>query len=101
MDDVLSDGIWGQELFDNNCYKEMQTHINLKNAVHTQSFKTISTDEAIKLLLCNNENLSDEKKRKIHHYQVNYCQFSFSIKKLANFYAKECTKISPNKIVWK
>ncbi|XP_043465511.1 protein tyrosine phosphatase domain-containing protein 1-like isoform X2 [Leptopilina heterotoma] len=70
IDDVLTDGIWGQELFDNNCYKEIQTHINLKNAVHTQSFKTISTDEAIKLLLCNNENLSDEKKRKIHHYQV-------------------------------
>lgn len=35
-----------------------------------QSFETVSADEAIKLLLCSNENLADEKKRKINHYQV-------------------------------
>lgn len=70
IDDVLSDGIRGQDLIDNNCYKEIQAHINLKNAAHMQSFETVSADEAIKLLLCSNENLADEKKRKINHYQV-------------------------------
>ncbi|XP_033209718.1 protein tyrosine phosphatase domain-containing protein 1-like isoform X2 [Belonocnema kinseyi] len=41
IDDVLSDGIRGQDLFDNNCYKEIQSNMNLKNAAETQVFTII------------------------------------------------------------
>ncbi|XP_033209721.1 protein tyrosine phosphatase domain-containing protein 1-like isoform X4 [Belonocnema kinseyi] len=70
IDDVLSDGIRGQDLFDNNCYKEIQSNMNLKNAAETQVFTIVSANEAIKALLCNKETLSDEKKKKIYNYQI-------------------------------
>ena len=44
--------------------------MNLKTVAQTQVFTTLSANESIKALLCNIENLPDEKKRKIHDYQV-------------------------------
>lgn len=70
MDDVLGDGIHGQDLVDNDCYKEIQSHMNLKAAAQNTTLETVTTDEAIRVLIRDNAILSEKTKKCIQDYQV-------------------------------
>ena len=76
VDDVLGDGIHGQDLVDNDCYKEIQSHIDLKVAAQNVALETVSTEEAIRVLIRDNVTLSDKTKKRLQDYQV---EESFSI----------------------
>lgn len=69
VDDVLGDGIHDQDLFDNDCYKEIQSHMSLRN-VSRDDYKTINAEEAIKALITDSAALSDATKKLLHDYQV-------------------------------
>ena len=70
VDDVLGDGIHGQDLVDNDCYKEIQSHIDLKVAAQNVALETVSTEEAIRVLIRDNVTLSDKTKKRLQDYQV-------------------------------
>ncbi|XP_006609605.1 protein tyrosine phosphatase domain-containing protein 1-like [Apis dorsata] len=70
MDDVLGDGIHGQDLVDNNCYKEIQSHMNLKAAAQNTTLQTVTTDEAIRVLIRDNAILPEKTKKRIQDYQM-------------------------------
>ncbi|XP_043794704.1 protein tyrosine phosphatase domain-containing protein 1-like isoform X1 [Apis laboriosa] len=70
MDDVLGDGIHGQDLVDNDCYKEIQSHMNLKVAAQNITLQTVTTDEAIRVLIRDNAILSEKTKKRIQDYQM-------------------------------
>ena len=70
IDEVLGDGIRGQELYENDCYKEIQSQMNLKVAAQEDVFSIVSVDEGIRALLCDHETLSDDTKKTLHKYQV-------------------------------
>lgn len=69
VDDVLGDGIRDQDLIDNDCYKEIQSHMDLKN-VARNDYKTVTAEEAIKALIRDSASLSDSMKKRLHDYQV-------------------------------
>jgi len=69
VDDVLGDGIHDQDLIDNDCYKEIQSHMDLRN-VARNDYKTVTAEEAIKALIRNNASLPDSVKKRLHDYQV-------------------------------
>lgn len=79
VDDVLGDGIHGQDLVDNDCYKEIQSHINLKAAAQNTALETVNTDEAIRALIKDTASLSDKTKKRLQDYQVEG-SFLFRIK---------------------
>lgn len=68
VDDVLGDGIRDQDLIDNDCYKEIQSHMDLKN-VARNDYKTVTAEEAIKALIRDSASLSDSMKKRLHDYQ--------------------------------
>lgn len=70
MDDVLGDGIHGQDLLDNDCYKEIQSHMSLKAAAQNTTLETVTTDEAIRVLIRDNATLPEKTKKRIQDYQV-------------------------------
>lgn len=70
MDDVLGDGIHGQDLLDNDCYKEIQSHMSLKAAAQNTTLETVTTDEAIRVLIRDNATLSEKTKKRIQDYQM-------------------------------
>nr|XP_012142877.1 PREDICTED: protein tyrosine phosphatase domain-containing protein 1-like [Megachile rotundata] len=70
VDDVLGDGIHGQDLADNDCYKEIQSHMNLQAAAKNAAVETVSTDVAIKALIRDNALLADKTKKRLQDYQM-------------------------------
>ncbi|XP_076544220.1 uncharacterized protein LOC143305266 [Osmia lignaria lignaria] len=70
VDDVLGDGIHGQDLADNDCYKEIQSHIDLKAAAQNAAVETVSTDVAIRALIRDNATLHDKTKKRLQDYQM-------------------------------
>ncbi|KAG6795913.1 protein tyrosine phosphatase domain-containing protein 1 [Apis mellifera caucasica] len=70
MDDVLGDGIHGQDLLDNDCYKEIQSHMSLKAAAQNTTLETVTTDEAIRVLIRDNATLPEKTKKRIQDYQM-------------------------------
>ncbi|XP_012238136.1 protein tyrosine phosphatase domain-containing protein 1-like [Bombus impatiens] len=70
VDDVLGDGIHGQDLTDNDCYKEIQSHMNLKAAAQNTALETVNTDEAIRALIKDTASLSDKTKKRLQDYQM-------------------------------
>ncbi|KAI4491255.1 hypothetical protein M0802_010289 [Mischocyttarus mexicanus] len=70
VDDVLADGIHGQDLIDNDCYKEIQSQIDLKVAASKEIFRKINIDEVVKALIKDSTNLSDKIKKCLQQYQV-------------------------------
>lgn len=70
VDDVLADGIHGQDLVDNDCYKEIQSQIDLKVAASNVIFRKINIDEVVKALIRDNASLSDKMRKFLQQYQV-------------------------------
>ncbi|XP_043513795.1 protein tyrosine phosphatase domain-containing protein 1-like isoform X2 [Frieseomelitta varia] len=70
VDDVLGDGIHGQDLVDNDCYKEIQSHMDLKVAAQNAALETVSTEEAVRALIRDNVTLSDKTKKRLQDYQM-------------------------------
>ncbi|CAL7950525.1 unnamed protein product [Xylocopa violacea] len=70
VDDVLGDGIHGQDLADNDCYKEIQSHINLKVAAENTALETVSVEEVIRALVKDHSTLPDKTKKRIQDYQM-------------------------------
>jgi len=71
VDDVLGDGIHDQNLLDNDCYKEIQSHMDLRN-VPRNDYKTMTAEEAIKALIRDSVPLPDSIKKRLQDYQVNF-----------------------------
>lgn len=72
VDDVLADGIHGQDLVDNDCYKEIQSQIDLKVAASNVIFRKINIDEVVKALIRDNASLSDKMRKFLQQYQVRW-----------------------------
>ncbi|XP_074110071.1 protein tyrosine phosphatase domain-containing protein 1 isoform X1 [Cotesia typhae] len=70
VDDVLADGIHGQDLYDNDCYKEIQSQLMLKTAAQKEEFEYVGTDEVVNALLCDNSKLTDDEKKIFLQYQI-------------------------------
>ncbi|XP_017766528.1 PREDICTED: protein tyrosine phosphatase domain-containing protein 1-like [Eufriesea mexicana] len=70
VDDVLGDGIHGQDLVDNDCYKEIQSHMDLKAAAQSTAVETVNTEEIIRALVRDSALLSDRTKKCVQDYQV-------------------------------
>ncbi|XP_076679060.1 uncharacterized protein LOC143374659 isoform X1 [Andrena cerasifolii] len=70
VDEVLGDGIHGQDLVDNDCYKEIQSHMDLKAAAQNAAVEIVSTEEAIRALIRDNATLPDKTKKRLQDYQV-------------------------------
>ncbi|XP_044018064.1 protein tyrosine phosphatase domain-containing protein 1-like isoform X2 [Aphidius gifuensis] len=70
VDEVLDDGIHDQKLCENNCYKEIQSHLNFKFVMQDDKFNFINIDETIKALLYDHDKLTDEKKIYLQSYQM-------------------------------
>ncbi|XP_043283751.1 protein tyrosine phosphatase domain-containing protein 1-like isoform X2 [Venturia canescens] len=70
VDEVLGDGITGQEIYENGCYKEIQSQLNLKVAARKNHCDVLNVEEAIKALLCDHETLPEESKKRLQKYQV-------------------------------
>lgn len=70
VDDVLGDGIHDQDLADNDCYKEIQSHMDLKCVARTEAYETVTAEEAVKALIKDNASLSDFIKKCLQEYQV-------------------------------
>ncbi|XP_076749525.1 uncharacterized protein LOC143422620 isoform X2 [Xylocopa sonorina] len=70
VDDVLGDGIHGQDLADNDCYKEIQSHIDLKAAAQNTALETVSIEEVIRALVKDDSTLPDKTKKRIQDYQM-------------------------------
>lgn len=69
VDDVLGDGIHDQDLLDNDCYKEIQSHMDLRS-VSRNDYETVTAEEAIKVLIRDSVSLSDPIKKRLQNYQV-------------------------------
>lgn len=70
LDEVLNDGIHEQDIHDNDCYKELQSQIALKEAMQNNEFNYIHIDDVVRALLCDHSQFSDEEKKLIFNYQV-------------------------------
>lgn len=70
VDEVLGDGIHGQDLADNDCYKEIQSHMDLKAAAQNAAVEIVSTEEAIRALIRDSATLPDKTKKRLQDYQV-------------------------------
>ncbi|KAK0089052.1 hypothetical protein PV325_009415 [Microctonus aethiopoides] len=70
LDEVLDDGIHQQDIHDNDCYKELQSQIALKEAMQNNEFNYIHIDDVVRALLCDHSQFSDEEKKLIFNYQV-------------------------------
>ncbi|OAD61090.1 Protein tyrosine phosphatase domain-containing protein 1 [Eufriesea mexicana] len=70
VDDVLGDGIHGQDLVDNDCYKEIQSHMDLKAAAQSTAVETVNTEEIIRALVRDSALLSDRTKKCVQDYQM-------------------------------
>ncbi|XP_026666796.1 protein tyrosine phosphatase domain-containing protein 1-like isoform X6 [Ceratina calcarata] len=70
VDDVLGDGIHEQDLTENDCYKEIQSHIDLKVAAENTSLEIVSAEQAIRALVRDNATLPDKTKKRIQNYQM-------------------------------
>ncbi|KYQ59394.1 Protein tyrosine phosphatase domain-containing protein 1 [Trachymyrmex zeteki] len=68
VDDVLGDGIHDQDLLDNDCYKEIQSHMDLRS-VSRNDYETVTAEEAIKVLIRDSVSLSDPIKKRLQNYQ--------------------------------
>lgn len=71
MDDVLGDGIHDQDLVDNDCYKEIQSHMDLRS-VPRNDHETVTAEEVVKALIRNSATLPDPVKKRLLHYQVHF-----------------------------
>lgn len=69
VDDVLGDGIHDQDLLDNDCYKEIQSHMDLRS-VSRNDYETVTAEEAIKALIRDSASLPDPIKKRLQDYQV-------------------------------
>lgn len=72
LDDVLADCIHGQDLYDNDCYKEIQSQLLLKTAAQKEEFVYVTIDEVVNALLCDSSKLTDEEKKIFLQYQVKF-----------------------------
>nr|XP_050853107.1 protein tyrosine phosphatase domain-containing protein 1-like isoform X2 [Vespula vulgaris] len=70
VDDVLADGIHGQDLVDNDCYKEIQSQIDLKVAASNEIFRKINIEEVVKALIRDSTSLSDKMNKFLQQYQM-------------------------------
>ncbi|KAK2583033.1 hypothetical protein KPH14_009075 [Odynerus spinipes] len=70
IDDVLADGIHGQDLLDNDCYKEIQSQIDLKVAASKEIFQRVNTEDAVRALIRDNASLSERTKKLLEQYQL-------------------------------
>lgn len=70
VDDVLGDGIHDQDLLDNDCYREIQSHMDLKCVARNEAYETLTAEEAIQALIKDNASLPDFIKKRLHDYQV-------------------------------
>ncbi|XP_057331836.1 protein tyrosine phosphatase domain-containing protein 1-like isoform X1 [Microplitis mediator] len=70
LDDVLADCIHGQDLYDNDCYKEIQSQLLLKTAAQKEEFVYVSIDEVVNALLCDSSKLTDDEKKIFLQYQT-------------------------------
>ncbi|XP_020707789.2 protein tyrosine phosphatase domain-containing protein 1-like isoform X3 [Athalia rosae] len=70
IDDVLGDGIHDQDLYDNGCYKELQSQIDLKAAVQSQVHDFVGADQVAKSLLFDHELLPEARRAKVREYQI-------------------------------
>lgn len=68
VDDVLGDGIHDQDLLDNDCYKEIQSHMDLRS-ISRNDYETVTAEEAIKAFIGNNTSLPDPVKKRLQNYQ--------------------------------
>ncbi|XP_018406319.1 PREDICTED: protein tyrosine phosphatase domain-containing protein 1-like, partial [Cyphomyrmex costatus] len=68
VDDVLGDGIHDQDLLDNDCYKEIQSHMDLRS-VSRNDYETVTAEEAIKALIRDSASLPDPIKKRLQNYQ--------------------------------
>ncbi|XP_026666794.1 protein tyrosine phosphatase domain-containing protein 1-like isoform X4 [Ceratina calcarata] len=66
----LGDGIHEQDLTENDCYKEIQSHIDLKVAAENTSLEIVSAEQAIRALVRDNATLPDKTKKRIQNYQM-------------------------------
>lgn len=71
VDDVLGDGIHDQDLLDNDCYKEIQSHMDLRG-VSRNDHETVTAEEVVKALIRNTATLPDPIKKRLLDYQVHF-----------------------------
>lgn len=71
VDDVLGDGIHDQDLLDNDCYKEIQSHMDLRS-VSRNDYETVTAEEVIKALIRDSASLPDPMKKRLQEYQVHF-----------------------------
>lgn len=57
-------------MLDNDCYKEIQSHMDLRSVARNEAYETVTAEEAIKALIRDNTALSDPMKKRLHDYQV-------------------------------
>ncbi|XP_071564050.1 uncharacterized protein [Temnothorax nylanderi] len=69
VDDVLGDGIHDQDLLDNDCYKEIQSHMDLRH-VSRNDYEKVTAEEAIKALIRDSASLPDIIKKRLQDYQI-------------------------------
>lgn len=72
IDDVLGDGIRDQDLYENGCYKELQSQIDLKAAVRSEITEFVRADHAAKALLFDYQLLPEARQARVREYQVIY-----------------------------
>ncbi|XP_046745517.1 protein tyrosine phosphatase domain-containing protein 1-like [Diprion similis] len=70
IDDVLGDGIRDQHLYENGCYKELQSQLDLKAAVRSEIRDFVGTDEAAQALLFDYQLLPVSRITRILEYQI-------------------------------
>jgi len=76
VDDVLGDGIHDQDLLDNDCYKEIQSHMDLKS-VSRNDYERVTAEEAIKALIRDSVSLPNPIKKRLQNYQVYFINKKF------------------------
>ncbi|XP_063979404.1 protein tyrosine phosphatase domain-containing protein 1-like isoform X1 [Diachasmimorpha longicaudata] len=70
VDEVLGDGIRGQELCENDCYKEIQSQMDLKFAAEKEKYEYVDIEDVISAIISDHMELPDEKKKCIYKYKV-------------------------------
>ncbi|XP_034939681.1 protein tyrosine phosphatase domain-containing protein 1-like [Chelonus insularis] len=71
VDDVLADGIYNQELQDNNCYKELQSQLFFKTSIQKEHYNLMAIDQVLKALLFDYSTLPEDERKILLQYQIN------------------------------
>ncbi|GFG37415.1 hypothetical protein Cfor_05161, partial [Coptotermes formosanus] len=70
LDAVLGDGIHGQTLHDNMCYRELSSQSDLRKAFENEKFIPYHVDDVVQALLADHNMLGDEIRKYIRQYKV-------------------------------